>query len=126
MELGAIGIFFHDALSLRWQSVGDSLVGAAFPCLTIWFIGWLYEKLRHKEGLGLGDVKMIAMIGAFMGLRGALLTLILGSVVGAVCGIVYVWWTKKDMGSYELPFGSFLGVAAFGISVWDAISSLMH
>jgi leader peptidase (prepilin peptidase)/N-methyltransferase len=126
MELGIIGIFFHDKLSFRWQSFGDSVVGALFPCLTIWLIGWIYEKLRHKEGLGFGDVKMIAMIGAFLGLRGALLTLILGSVVGATGGIIYVLWTKKDMGSYELPFGSFLGLAALGISVFDAIEPLLH
>ena len=126
MEVGIVGIFFHNALSPRWQSVGDSVVGAVFPCLTIWFIGWLYEKLRHKEGLGFGDVKMIAMIGAFLGLQGALLTLILGSVVGAVTGIIYVLWTRKDMGSYELPFGSFLGLAALGISVYGALDPFLH
>jgi len=125
MELSVVGIFFHNTLAPRWQSVGDSAAGAIFPCLTIWFIGWLYEKLRHKEGLGFGDVRMIAMIGAFLGLQGALLTLILGSVVGAVTGIIYVLWTKKDMGSYELPFGSFLGLAALGISVYTALTPLL-
>ena len=52
------------------------------PAGAIWLGGWLFEKLRHKEGLGFGDVKMLAMIGAFLGIRGALLTVILGSLAG--------------------------------------------
>jgi leader peptidase (prepilin peptidase)/N-methyltransferase len=109
----------------RWLSVGESALGAAFSSGSIWGVGWLYHKLRHREGLGLGDVKMIAMIGAFMGLKYALLTLIAASLFGAVGGLVYIFITGKDASTYELPFGSFLGggalcVALFGevVTVW--------
>jgi leader peptidase (prepilin peptidase)/N-methyltransferase len=84
----------------------------------LWFIGTLYEKLRNREGLGFGDVKMVGMIAAFEGLGPALLTVVVGSVLGSVCGILYVFITKKDASTYELPFGSFLGIAALFVAVW--------
>ena len=71
--------------------------------------------MRHREGLGLGDVKMVAMIGAFLGLQGALLTLIAGSLLGAIVGLFYIWFTGKDASTYELPFGTFLGTAALAV-----------
>ena len=72
----------------------------------------MYFKVRHREGLGLGDVKLVAMVGAFLALRGALLTLVLGSISGSVIGYSYIKLTGKDPASYELPFGTFLGGAA--------------
>ena len=97
----------------RWaQSLAESALGAALPAFFLWFGGWLYHKIRHREGLGLGDVKLVAMVGAFLGLNGALLTLIVGSMAGSVIGYSYIKLTGKDPASYELPFGTFLGVAA--------------
>src|SRR5438094_1860627 len=99
-------------VGVRLQSVAESLVGALLPALFLWVGGWLYFKIRHKEGLGLGDVKLIAMVGSFLGLRGALLTLVGGSIAGTVIGLAYIKLTGKDPAEYELPFGTFLGVAA--------------
>ena len=47
----------------------------------MWLLGWIFEKLRHKEYLGFGDVKMIAMMGAFLGLSGVVVSLLLGSLL---------------------------------------------
>jgi leader peptidase (prepilin peptidase)/N-methyltransferase len=96
----------------RVGMLGEALLGAVVPAGSIWFGGWLFEKLRHKEGLGFGDVKMLAMVGAFLGIRGALLTIVLGAVAGSVLGLLFIKLTHKDAASYPLPFGSFLGVAA--------------
>ncbi|MDP9170429.1 MAG: A24 family peptidase, partial [Acidobacteriota bacterium] len=74
--------------------------------------GWIFEKVRKKEGLGFGDVKMIAMIGAFLGIGGTLLTVVFASILGSVTGLIYIKATSKDAATYQLPFGSFLGVAA--------------
>jgi leader peptidase (prepilin peptidase) / N-methyltransferase len=89
-----------------------SALGATLPAFFLWFGGWLYFKIRHREGLGLGDVKLIAMVGSFLGLRGALVTLILGSISGSVIGYSCIKLTGKDPATYELPFGTFLGTAA--------------
>lgn len=114
----------------RAMSVAEALFGAVLPAGTLWFGGWMYEKFRHKEGLGLGDVKMMAMVGAFLGIRGALLTLILGAMAGSMIGIIYIKATRQDMGSYQLPFGTFLAAAAIfaamsGPQVIDWYSSLL-
>ena len=97
----------------KWAlSPAESLLGALLPAFFLWFGGWLYYRIRHREGLGLGDVKLIAMVGSFLGLRGALFTLILGSVSGSIIGYSYIKLTGKDADDYELPFGTFLGAAA--------------
>ena len=124
----AAGLVFAAFIPLRWSllqlflplsihnprmiSVGDSLLSAAFCSGVLWGVGALYQKIRHREGLGLGDVKMVAMIGAFLGIQGALLTLIAASLLGAIVGLFYIWFTGKDASTYELPFGTFLGIAA--------------
>lgn len=103
----------------RWQNVAEAVVGAGLPALFLWGGGWIYWKIRHREGLGLGDVKLIAMVGSFLGLRGALFTLIIGSIAGSVIGLAYIKITGKDAGTYELPFGTFLGVAALIAALFE-------
>ncbi|MGE5570884.1 MAG: prepilin peptidase [Rhodospirillales bacterium] len=93
-------------------SVAQAVLGAGVISGLLWLVGVVYKRLRKRDGLGLGDVKMVAMIGAFLGLHGALLTVVLGSVIGSVLGLGYIMLTRKDASTYELPFGTFLGVAA--------------
>lgn len=114
-------LFLPPALGWRWQSLTESALGAAFSSLMIWFVGWAYQKIRRREGLGFGDVKMIAMIGAFLGLRWALMTLIVASLVGSVGGLAFIFLTKKDASTYELPFGSFLGLTALGVAMYTQV-----
>jgi len=105
----------------RWLSLAEAGLGAGLPALFLWGGGWLYLKVRQKEGLGLGDVKLIAMVGSFLGLRGALFTLVAGSLAGSVIGLLYIKVTGKDAGSYELPFGTFLGVAALAAALFSRL-----
>jgi leader peptidase (prepilin peptidase)/N-methyltransferase len=115
---GLMQILLPRAVSHRWVSVSEAALGAAAASGLIWFVGWIFERLRHREGMGLGDVKMIAMIGAFLGLQATLLTLIVGSVLGSVVGLIYTAIKRKDWRTQELPFGSFLGVAALLVAAW--------
>lgn len=103
--------------SPRLGEVLEALGGGLIPAGAIWFGGWLFEKLRHKEGLGFGDVKMLAMVGAFLGLRGALVTVIVGALAGSIIGVIFIKATGKDASNYPLPFGSFLGAAALFAAV---------
>jgi leader peptidase (prepilin peptidase)/N-methyltransferase len=89
----------------------DSLIGALVCGGFLWFVAEAYLRIRKMEGLGFGDVKLMGMVGAFLGVRLALLTIMIGSFLGAVIGLIYIKLAGKD-GQYELPFGSFLGIAA--------------
>lgn len=99
------------------MSFAESVFGAAVPAFFLWLGGYLYEKVRKREGMGFGDVKMMLMIGAFLGLRDSLLTLIIGSVVGSVVGYLYIRITHKEASTYELPFGTFLAFGALVVTL---------
>jgi leader peptidase (prepilin peptidase) / N-methyltransferase len=92
-------------------SVADALLGAAGASGLLWLVAEGYFRARGREGMGLGDVKMMAMAGAFLGLQRALLTILLGSLIGSVIGlaVVSLWRKGRD---FELPFGTFLGAGA--------------
>jgi leader peptidase (prepilin peptidase)/N-methyltransferase len=121
-----ISFFVPQKWGPGWASLAESAFGAAVGSGSIWLVGFLYEKIRHREGMGLGDVKMIAMIGAFMGLPYALFTLILGSLLGSVIGLIFIRVTKQDAATYELPFGSFLGAAGLGIVLAGKVLSVWY
>ncbi|HEX4167832.1 MAG TPA: prepilin peptidase [Bryobacteraceae bacterium] len=109
---GLMGTLIAPKESVVVQSIVNALAGAALLAIPIWLIGALYGRLRRREALGLGDVKLLAMIGLFLGLEHGLLAITIGTVAGALFGVFYVAITKKDVASYELPFGSFLCVGA--------------
>ncbi len=92
-------------------SVADAILGAAGASGLLWLVAEGYFRARGREGMGLGDVKMMAMAGAFLGLQRALLTILLGSLLGSIIGIAVVGLWRKGR-DYELPFGTFLGAAA--------------
>lgn len=92
-------------------TIGSSLIGAGLGAGIVLAIRELYFRLREEEGMGLGDVKLMAMIGAFLGWERALLTLVIGSFLGSVVGIIIIAKEKGDL-RFPLPFGSFLGIAS--------------
>ena len=92
-------------------SLADALIGAAVGSGLLWIVSEGYFRLRGREGMGLGDVKMMLMAGAFLGLKRTVLTILVGSVLGSVLGILLILLWRKGR-DYELPFGTFLGAAA--------------
>lgn len=107
----------------RWLSLGESLIGALLTAGLLFVMAALYEKVRRREGMGLGDVKMAAMLGAFLGLYGALQALLIGSLLGSIVGLVYIKVTGKKASEYELPFGSFLGAGGLAVAFLDLTSA---
>ena len=110
-------------------SLADALVGAAAGSGLLWAVSEGYFRVRGREGMGLGDVKMMAMAGAFLGLKRILLTILAGSLLGSVIGLLVIalWHKGRE---YEFPFGTFLGAAAlvvvfFGTPALDWYQSLL-
>jgi leader peptidase (prepilin peptidase)/N-methyltransferase len=89
----------------------ESVLGILLGGGVLYAIAAAYYLIRKEEGMGMGDVKMLAMVGAFLGWRAVLLTLVLSSFAGAVIGVAMMSLQKGTM-RYALPFGTFLAVGA--------------
>ena len=99
-----------DVANPRVIALTASLIGAVVGGGLLWGVGEAYLRLRGIEGMGFGDVKMMAMVGAFLGAPLALLTIMLGSLLGSVVGLLFIRFAGKTR-QYELPFGTFLSFA---------------
>jgi len=104
----AIGFLFSLVTPPGWM---NSLIGIALGGGILYAIAAAYYAVRREEGLGMGDVKMLAMIGAFLGWKAVLVTLILSSFAGALVGIGIIALSRGNM-RLALPFGTFLALGA--------------
>ncbi len=104
----AVGLLFSVIAPPGWQ---DALIGAALGAGVLYGIAAAYYFVRREEGLGMGDVKMLAMIGAFLGWKAVLVTLVLSSFSGAAIGLALIAAHRGGM-KLALPFGTFLAVGA--------------
>lgn len=94
-----------------------SAIGAAIGAAILLAIRWGWKRATGVDGMGLGDVKMLAMIGAFLGWQSVWLVLFVASLAGAIVGVSMAAAGSGSMKS-RLPFGTFLAVAAFVASAW--------
>lgn len=135
---GAVNLPFSGEISERLFSLLDSLLGAAVGASFIYGAGAIYLRWRGTEGMGFGDVKLMAMVGAFLGMKLTVLTIFTASLVGSIFGLgtVLIVWLKRtrrfakrfaDSASarqrawqsaqvvyrnFQMPFGVFLGSMA--------------
>lgn len=134
---GLVHVSFPDGAQLRLFSLADSLLGAAVGASFIYGAGAMYLRWRGMEGMGFGDVKLMAMVGAFLGMRLTIFTIFAASLVGSFFGIatVLIVWLKRRrrflrradalvarrrawqsaqmvLRYYQMPFGVFLGSMA--------------
>jgi len=103
-----VGLLLSEVAGPGWLA---SLIGIAAGGGMLWLIAEGYYRLRHEEGLGMGDVKMLAMIGAFLGWKLMLLTLVLASFSGTLVGVAMLLARVKTL-KHALPFGTFLAAGA--------------
>ncbi|MEP7339564.1 MAG: prepilin peptidase [Acidobacteriota bacterium] len=98
---------FTQAYSGVWRALAGALAGS-FP---IWWLRAIWFYVRGIEGMGLGDVKLMVIIGAFLGWQGVFGVMLIGSIAGSVAGAILMWRNKSG-GRTALPFGACLGSAA--------------
>jgi leader peptidase (prepilin peptidase)/N-methyltransferase len=135
---GVVNLPFSGDISSRLFSVLDSLLGAAVGAAFIYGVGAIYLRWRGTEGMGFGDVKLMAMVGSFLGIKLTVLTIFTASIVGSIFGLsaVLIVWLKRTRRfakrfadaaaarrrawqsaelvyrNYQMPFGVFLGSMA--------------
>lgn len=103
-----IGLIFS---TVGPPGVRDAIIGALLGAGILYGIAAAYYLWRREEGMGMGDVKMLAMIGAFLGWKAVLVTLVFASFSGALIGLAMMSFQKGGM-KYALPFGTFLSLGA--------------
>ena len=97
-----------------------AIAGAAVGYGSLWLVWWLFKQLTGKEGMGHGDFKLLAAIGAWCGLKGILPTILMSSLVGAIIGSVWLAMKGRDKAT-PLPFGPYLAIAGWIVFMWGDV-----
>jgi leader peptidase (prepilin peptidase)/N-methyltransferase len=95
----------------------DALFGAIAGYLSLWSVYWLFKLVTGKEGMGYGDFKLLAMLGAWGGWQVLPLTILLSSLVGAVLGVIMLRLRNAET-STPIPFGPYLAIAGWIALLW--------
>jgi leader peptidase (prepilin peptidase)/N-methyltransferase len=109
ITLPGIPIFFAASLALSQITIVQSILGILIGGGSLFLVAWLYHQLTHKEGMGGGDIKLLAMMGAIIGWQGVLFTIFVASAIGTVSGLLLMLKTRKTM-KLAIPFGPFLAI----------------
>ena len=99
-------------LPIEAVSLIGAIIGGLIGGGSLWLMGWTWEKLRGIEAMGLGDVKMMFMVGAYLGWRLTILNIFLGVLSGSLIGIILMLKQGRRNMQLLLPFGVFLGIGA--------------
>ena len=111
ISLPGIGVGLLASLLIPQLTFRNSLIGILLGGGSLFLVATLYQWLFKREGMGGGDVKLLAMIGAFLGWKAVLLTILLSSLIGSITGILIMVMKGKDF-KYAIPFGPFLSLGA--------------
>lgn len=98
-------------------SLRDAVIGALSGYLVLWIFYWVFKLATGKEGMGYGDFKLLAALGAWMGWQSLLPIIILSSLVGAIFGLAMILMLGRDK-SVPMPFGPFLAGAGYIMLIW--------
>jgi leader peptidase (prepilin peptidase)/N-methyltransferase len=119
---GLVLAIFRPMLSYLDPKFGflDGLYGVLIGGGVLFVIAYGYQLITKREGMGGGDIKLLAMIGAFIGLKGVIFSLVSGSLFGTIVGIPLMLIKKEDT-KYAIPFGPFLSLGALLYLLWGNI-----
>ena len=106
-------------VSGTFTDLQSAVVGAAAGYLSLWTVFWLFKLVTGKEGMGYGDFKLLAAIGAWLGWQILPLTILLSSVVGAVVGIALIVLRQHGR-EIPIPFGPYLAAAGLLALIWGS------
>lgn len=105
--------------------IADSLAGTVLGGGILLAIARIYQFLRKIEGMGMGDVKLLAMLGSFLGIQGVVFIIFISSLTGSVFGITLMIYNRGDL-KYAIPYGPFISVAAITYMLYDNLFLLLR
>lgn len=111
ITLPGIFVFFSAAFAIPSISWMDSLLGVAIGGGSLFLVAVVYHLLTRKEGMGGGDIKLLAMIGTLVGWKGVFFTIFVSSAVGTLAGLIIMAATRQNL-KLAVPFGPFLSIGA--------------
>lgn len=111
--LSALVPAMHDQ-EIWWKGLLSSGIGLSIGFCSLFAISWIGEKIFKKEAMGFGDVKLLGAIGAFLGWKAVIFTIVASSFLGSIVGITLIVWRSAKLQS-EIPFGPYL---ALGALIW--------
>jgi leader peptidase (prepilin peptidase)/N-methyltransferase len=111
LSLPGVPIFFLAGWWTGQTTWPDALIGAAAGAGSLYLVALIYEKVTGKEGMGMGDVKLLAMIGVLIGWQGVIFTIFFSSVIGTAVGLLLMLHRGGSLKT-KLPFGPFLALGA--------------
>ncbi len=112
MILGLILSFINPRIGVK-----DSLLGVFIGGGILYLVAWAYYLITKREGMGGGDIKLLAMIGSFLGVIGSIFGLMCGAFIGAIIGGIFMLFRGKDL-KYAISFGPFLAIGATIYYLW--------
>ena len=110
-----LGLLFN--VGNTYVSLQDAVIGAMAGYLILWSIYWLFKLLTGKEGMGYGDFKLLAALGAWLGWQALPVIILLSSLVGAICGIALMVIKRRGK-EIPIPFGPYLAMAGWIALLW--------
>jgi len=112
ISIPGIFIFASSGFFIPGMSFTNVLMGILAGGGILYSIAFLYYKLRNTQGMGGGDIKLLAMIGAAIGFKGVIFTIFTGSLAGTVAGVFAMIFTKGNNSQLKIPFGPYLSLGA--------------
>ena len=114
IPMGLIASFALPTITLKASALGLLIGGGS-----LWFVAWAYNLIAHRDGMGGGDIKLLAMIGTIIGWKGVIFTIFASSVIGSCVGITMMLIKGKNM-KFAIPFGPFLSIGAIAYVFFGA------
>jgi leader peptidase (prepilin peptidase) / N-methyltransferase len=117
MPLILAGLFFNSFSEEKIVSFQDSVIGAILGYTSLWLLNLLYRLTKKQEGIGMGDAKLLAALGAWLGWLALPSVLLIACLTGLIGGLLWLLWNKQNHRS-AFPFGPFLAIAGIIELLW--------
>ena len=117
LPLILLGLLFNSLSNQRFISFQDAIIGAILGYTCLWLLNLLYRIVKKQDGIGMGDAKLLAALGAWLGWFALPSILLMASLTGLIGGIIWLQWNKQNHRS-AFPFGPFLAIAGIIELLW--------